>query len=137
MLLRKLFRTAWKYKAQFVSMIIMAAIGIGVFVGFNMEWRSIEKNTGDFFEQTNYADYRIVNEQGFTEEDVSAVKAIDGVKAATRVLNINVDVKGEDKSLALFVPEEYTVSTMYVSDGEDFDKSSDGFWGGCRACKEQ
>lgn len=128
MLLRKLFRTAWKYKAQFVSMIIMAAIGIGVFVGFNMEWRSIEKNTGDFFEQTNYADYRIVNEQGFTEEDVSAVKAIDGVKAATRVLNINVDVKGEDKSLALFVPEEYTVSTMYVSDGEDFDKSSDGFW---------
>lgn len=53
MLLRKLFRTAWKYKAQFISMIIMVAIGVGIFVGFNMEWYSLEKNTGDFFTQTD------------------------------------------------------------------------------------
>ena len=59
MLLRKLFRTAWKYKAQFISMIIMTAIGVGVFAGFNMEWISIEKNTNEFFEDTDYADYRI------------------------------------------------------------------------------
>lgn len=28
MLIRKLFRTAWSYKSQFLSMIIMIAIGI-------------------------------------------------------------------------------------------------------------
>ena len=37
MLIRKLFRTAWRYKAQFISMIIMIAIGVGVFLGFNIE----------------------------------------------------------------------------------------------------
>ena len=38
MLRRKLFRTMLRYKAQFISMIIMIALGIGVFIGFNMEW---------------------------------------------------------------------------------------------------
>lgn len=32
-----------QYKAQFISMIIMIALGFGVFVGANMEWVSIEK----------------------------------------------------------------------------------------------
>ncbi|MDE7087292.1 MAG: hypothetical protein K2O67_03770, partial [Clostridia bacterium] len=128
MLLRKLFRTAGKYKAQFISMIIMVAIGIGIFVGFNMEWYSLEKDTGYLLTETNYADYRIYNEQGFTETDIDAIKNIDGVTAAIRVLNINVDVKDESKSLALFVPEEYTVSTMLVMSGKDYDKNSDGFW---------
>lgn len=128
MLLRKLFRTAWKYKAQFISMIIMVAIGVGVFVGFNMEWYSLQKDTGDFFAATEYADYRMMSEQGFTVEDIAAIKHINGVEAATRVLCVNVDVKDEKKSLALFVPEEYTVSTMLTMSGQAYDENSDGFW---------
>lgn len=128
MLLRKLFRTARLYKAQFISMIIMVAIGIGVFVGFNMEWYSLQKDTASFFEQTNYADYRIMSEQGFSKEDISAIENIEGVKAATRVLSVNVDVKNENKSLALFAQETYNVSTIYVTSGKDYDKESDGFW---------
>ena len=128
MLLRKLFRTAWKYKAQFISMIVMVAIGIGVFVGFNMEWRSLEKDTGDFLSQTNYADFRIMSEEGFSENDIKSIKEIDGVKAASRVFSVNVDVKDENKSLALFALEDYTVSTMLVMNGREYDENSDGFW---------
>ena len=49
MLFRKLIRTAWSYKAQFISMIIMMTLGIGVFLGFNMEWKTIEYDTSLFF----------------------------------------------------------------------------------------
>ncbi len=128
MLLRKLFRTAWKYKAQFISMIIMVAIGVGVFVGFNMEWYSLQKDTGGFLAETNYADYRIYSEQGFSSDDIEAVRAIDGVDEATRVLNVNVNVKDESKALALFVAENYTVSTMHIVSGEEYDAQGDGFW---------
>lgn len=38
MLGKKLLRTIWKYKTQFLSMIIMIAIGVGIFVGFHVEW---------------------------------------------------------------------------------------------------
>lgn len=128
MLIRKLFRTAWKYKAQFFSMILMVAIGVGVFIGFNMEWYSLQRDTSDFFEQTLYADYRIYSASGFTEEDIAAVKEIEGVSGATRALAVNVDVKDTKKSLALFSPEEYTVSIMKITSGGEYDKDSDGFW---------
>ena len=34
MLLKKLFRTLWQYKAQFISMVIMVALGVGVFLRY-------------------------------------------------------------------------------------------------------
>ncbi len=128
MLLKKLIRTAWNYKSQFISMIIMIAIGIGVFFGFNIEWYSLEKNVNIFMEETNYADYRIYNEKGFTEDDIEAICDIDGVDEASRVLAVNVDIKDSEDSLSLFVAEDYVVSKMKIVEGEEYDKENDGFW---------
>ncbi len=129
MLVRKLFRTAWSYKAQFISMIIMITLGMGVFLGFNMEWRTIEADTGSFFDDTAYADYRLYSEKGFTADDLKKIAAIDGVDAATRYLTVNLDIKGEkNKSLALDVSEDFNVSTFIVTDGAAYDENGDGFW---------
>ena len=72
-LLRKLLRTAWSYKAQFISMIIMMTLGIGIFLGFNMEWKTIEVDVSNFFEDTKYADFRLYSETGFTKDDLEAI----------------------------------------------------------------
>ncbi len=136
MLIRKLFRTAWRYKAQFISMIIMIAIGVGVFLGFNIEWQSIESDTSAFFEQTNYADYRMYDETGFSVKDVEAIENIDGVEAATRYLCVNVGIQDTKKSIALNVSENYSVSTMLVTDGEAYDENSDGIWLSDRFARE-
>lgn len=128
MLIRKLFRTAWNYKSQFISMVIMIAIGIGVFLGFNMEWYSLEHNALGFLDETKYADFRIYSETGFTEDDIKAIQGIDGVEAATRYFNVNVGVKGSTDALALNVSENYTVSTMKVTDGKEYDENADGIW---------
>lgn len=128
MLTKKLFRTAWRYKSQFISMIIMITIGVGVFLGFHIEWKSIEADTGSFFEDTLYADYRLYSETGFSGEDIKAVQDIDGVDAATRFLTVNVGVEGTKKTLALNVSENYTVSTMMVMEGAEYDDTSDDIW---------
>ena len=129
MLIRKLFRTAWGYKAQFISMIIMITLGMGIFLGFNMEWRTIEVDTGRFFDDTNYADYRLYSEKGFTSDDLQRIVEIDGVDQATRYLSVNLDIKGEkNKALALDVSEDFNVSTFLVTDGAAYDENSDGFW---------
>lgn len=130
MLFKKLLRTTWKYKAQFISMIIMVAIGIGMFVGFNMEWYSIVRDTNDFFEATNLSDYIVADEKGFSQENVESVRNIDGVDFATRFLSIKVSVKEKDNRVALNVAEDYGhVSTFIVISGDDYDKESvDGLW---------
>ncbi len=128
MLIKKLFRTAWRYKAQFLSMVIMIAIGTGVFLGFNIEWKSIEKDTSAFFEETKYADFRLYSENGFTEEDMKAIQNISGVDAATRFLSVNADIVGTKTAVALMVSENYTVSTIHLSEGSLYDENSDGIW---------
>ena len=129
MLTRKLLRTAWSYKAQFISMIIMMTLGIGIFLGFNMEWKTIEYDTSRFFEDTKYADYRLYSETGFSKDDLEKIASIDGVNTATRYLSVNLEIKGDSKkALALDVSESFTVSTFTLMSGEDYDENSDGIW---------
>ena len=129
MLLKKLFRTLWQYKAQFISMVIMVALGIGVFLGFNVEWYSLEVNTKEIYEATGYADFRIYSDKGFSPEDLEAVKGIDGVEDATRFLSLNVSVKDDTDTLALTVTENSNVSGVLVMEGEPYSaEDPDGFW---------
>ncbi len=129
MLLRKLLRTAWSYKAQFISMILMMTLGIGIFLGFNMEWKTIEYDVGNFFEDTKYADYRLYSETGFTKEELDKIASIDGVDAATRFLSVNMELKGDSKkALAVDVSENYTVSTFTRIDGAEYDETGEGIW---------
>ena len=130
MLFKKLWRTMGLYKAQFISMIIMIALGVGVFIGFNMEWMTIDKNTSSFFEETNFADYRIYSDEGFGKDDLEKICAVKGVDGASRFLDVNTEVKGANgNSLALSVTENENVSGVYFVDGEEYDpQSENGIW---------
>ncbi len=129
MLKKKLFRTLWQYKAQFISMVIMVALGVGVFLGFNVEWYSLEVNTQEIYDATGFADFRIYSDKGFSEEDLEKVKAIPGVQDATRFLSLNVAVKDDTDTLALTVSENMNVSGILLMNGEPYDgQDPDGFW---------
>lgn len=129
MLNRKLWRTILNYRAQFISMVIMIALGIGIFVGFNMEWYSIERNIDYAFTQTGFSDYRLINKAGFSENDLNNVIAIDGVEDATRYLSVNTTVKDSKNIITLTVTTNEDVSGFIVIDGNKYDKtSSDGIW---------
>ena len=129
MLIKKLFRTLWRYKAQFISMVLMIALGVGVFLGFNIEWYSLEKNLTEIYEATGYSDYRVYAEKAFSEEDLQKVLAMDGVEDATRYLSVVTEVKGTEDTLAMTVVENPKVSGLLTVSGEEYDpESTDGIW---------
>lgn len=129
MLTKKLFRTIGLYRAQFISMIIMIALGVGIFFGFNMEWYSLETDVLTFLRDTGYADYRIYGENGFTKEDLSAIGKIEGVERASRFFSVNVTVKDTSKILSLAVTEDASVSGFSLIRGDAYDENStDGLW---------
>lgn len=130
MLFKKLWRTMRLYKAQFLSMVIMIALGVGIFVGFNMEWVSIRENTTAFFDQTGFADYRLISEAGFSEEALEKLEALDGVDAAARYLSVPADVVGfGGDSVALTVTTNPEVSGFVRMAGAAYDaESTDGIW---------
>lgn len=129
MMFRKLLRTMVKYKAQFISMIIMIALGMGAFIGFNIEWHSIDVDTEAFFNKTGFADYRIVRESGFSEKDLQKVKSIKEVEAATRFISVNMSGKDDGDVLAVNVTEDISISGFLLISGEEYDASDErGIW---------
>ena len=129
MLFRKLLRTMGEYKAQFISMVVMVVLGMGVFVGFNMEWYTIETDVSEFFEDTGFADYRLVDETGFSLEDLDRVSGIDGVDRAARYLSVNTLSAKDKDTVTLTVTTDPKVSGFIVTSGSEYEEdSTDGIW---------
>ncbi|MBR1581797.1 MAG: FtsX-like permease family protein [Bacilli bacterium] len=129
MLFKKLLRTIWHYKAQFISMIIMVLLGIGVFVGFQGEWYSIEKDTYSFYNSTGFADYRLVSETGYSLEEMNKISEIEGVSKASRYISIKTNESKENDVVAVTITTDYEVSGFKVIDGEQYDKNAlDAIW---------
>lgn len=130
MLFKKFFRTFLLYKTQFISMIIMISLGVGIFLGFNIEWVSIKKNTDSFFKETNLADYKIINEVGFTKEDSDKLFNNSQIERLSRSLSVQTDVKNKNgNTIILTVMEQENVSNFVTVLGDKYDKESlDGIW---------
>ena len=56
MLIKKMLRDIAKHKAQFISIFLMAFLGVFVFAGVGGESVGLEVNVNDFYEDTNLAD---------------------------------------------------------------------------------
>lgn len=89
-----------------------------MFLGFNIEWKSIEADTTAFFEATRYADYRLYSDTGFSREEMQALRDCPGIDAAARFLSVNAEIEGSKKAAALMVSENDTVTAMLVTSGE-------------------
>lgn len=124
-LFKKLYRTIFKYKAQFISMIILIFLGAGIFMGFNGEWKSLQNNGYRYFEETNLADYIVYNDTGFTYEELERINGIENVNASLRA---NLDVSYNEKKLNLNAVSHYGISSLYIASGESYSSKAFGIY---------
>ena len=136
MLFKKLIRTFFNYKAQFLSMIIMIILGIGIFSGFNAEWYTIDRNINEFFNDSNLADYRIyitdemkLHYQGFSLDDLNKILEIDGIDEASMVVEINTTEAKENDTIKMAISTNTNVTKPLVIKGNEYNENSEnGLW---------
>ena len=110
-------------------MILLIALGVGVFVGFNAEWVTIGEDTDAFFRDCNFADYRIIDEDGISSADIDRIRDIEGVTGVSRFLSVNADVADSGNQLALTITESEHTSGFVLMEGEKYDRwDPEGFW---------
>lgn len=129
MLFKKLRRTIWRYKAQFISMIVMVLLGVGVFVGFQGEWKSIEADTHEFYDSTGFADYRLIDEKGYSIEEMEKIGEISRVDKVARYVSVKTNEEKDNDVIAVTVTTNFDVSSFIVTSGVDYDSSAtDSVW---------
>ncbi|MDR3262756.1 MAG: ABC transporter permease [Clostridiales bacterium] len=129
MLNRKMLRDIKGNLAQFISIFVMVFLSVFFFSGISGEWRGLQSAADDFYQAANFADVWVYSESGISQADADAVRDIDGVSAVMRrtMLKTAADLPNNPE-IELYYSEENTISTPYVTSGEEFAIDKDGLW---------
>lgn len=79
MLIKKMLRDMKLHKTQFISIFIMAFLGVFIYAGIGGEWMGLKKNVTKYYRETNFTNVWLYG-SGFSGEDEEKLKSIDGVK---------------------------------------------------------
>ncbi|MBE6490631.1 MAG: FtsX-like permease family protein [Methanobrevibacter sp.] len=129
MLAKKMLRDISKHKAQFISIFLMAFLGVFVFSGVGGESVGLEVNVNQFYDDTNLADGWIYS------PDINDLflYQVDCLGATTQmerqyVVDSVADFKN-DPDVTLHFVENNTISKFYLLEGEKLDiNDSEGVW---------
>lgn len=130
MLRRKLWRDLWQNRTQFLSIFLMAFLGMMVFAGIDAESNGLGVSYTRYFEQTRTADYWMIG-NNFTKRDVDTLESLPEVETVDRKLVLDGKCKlptGEELDMEFNFMETMTCSYPYVVEGEPFNASSTGIW---------
>lgn len=126
MLKQKMLQDMKQNKWQFISVMIMAFLGVFIFTGIGGEWAGVESYRKGYYEQTNLADGWIWGE-GFSNDDLNKIKNIDGITDAEK--RCYVEVTGQDEynpTVYLYGLEKNAICKPFIVDGEEFNPDSKG-----------
>ena len=73
-------RTMRKTMNRFCSILLIVALGVGFFAGVRATGDDMRDTASDYYIDYNAMDVKVLSTLGFSENDVAAVAAVDGVK---------------------------------------------------------
>lgn len=99
---RKNIRRTFKHtKSRFIAIFSIIALGVGFLAGLNATPVDMKESMEEYMDDANFYDIRIVSTLGLTDDDVSALSAIDGVKDVQPAYNADLLVQtGDDTVVA-------------------------------------
>lgn len=78
-LTKDLFREIKKSLGRFISILSIVAVGVAFFAGVQGSVPIMKHSADKYFDDSNLMDIRLLSTWGITEEDVEAIKKIDGI----------------------------------------------------------
>lgn len=128
MLLRKMLRDMKANAVQFVSIFIMAILGVFVYAGINAEWYGMKTEADRFYKESRLADLWIMGEN-FTKDDVKEAEGLPEVSGASLRLTFDTTADiGDRPLLRINIVDGDTLSIPQTIEGSGFDASMDGLW---------
>ena len=129
MLFKKMLRDIRKHKTQFLSIFLMAFLGVFVFAGVGGESVGLEVNVNKYYDDTNLADGWIYSEN-LDDDFVDKVNNLTPTTQVERQLVLDsVADFSKDPDITLHFVENNTISQFYLMEGEPLNISDDdGVW---------
>ena len=118
------------HKAHFLSIFLMALIGVFAFTGISGEAVGLVDVSSSYYENTNLADGWIYGEE-ISDDVFSEIKSMDEIKDAQREMVVDTVANySSDPEITLHIVEgNQNISKFYLFKGKDFDPNDEeGIW---------
>ena len=117
-----------KSKARFISIFMIVALGVAFFSGIQASSPDMRFSGDAYYDETNLMDIKVVGTLGLTEDDVAAIKQVDGVENAEGAYGTDVMCGEGEKQKVLHVEAvDQTMNRISVTDGKAPEKSGEIF----------
>lgn len=94
---KNVLRTFKSARSRFVAIFSIVALGVGFLAGLNATPLDMEESMERYLDDGNFYDLRIVSSMGLTDEDVTALEQVEGIKAVQPAYSADFLVEaGED-----------------------------------------
>lgn len=129
MLYKKMLRDIWNYKIQFISVFLMAFLGVFIFAGVGGEANCLEVNINNYYQDTNMADGWI-HAYNINQDFIDKVNDLKFTTATERQFVVSSEGDFSNKpEVNLHFLENNTISKFYLVEGKEFDlNDADGVW---------
>ena len=94
-------RTLKNNLSRFLAIVVMTALGTGVFTGFAAGCMDVFESADRFYDEQNTYDIKIASTLGLTDDDLSAVSRVESVSSVFGNTNMDVLIKQNDDNLLL------------------------------------
>ena len=116
---KNLFRTIGKSKGRYFAIMAIIALGVGFFSGIKVTKPAMIASVNDFYNDSNFFDFKVLSTYGFTEDEVLMLQADDNVLMAEGGYSTDflyLSAEGDEAALkAISMPKN--INTLELKEG--------------------
>jgi putative ABC transport system permease protein len=129
MLFWKMLRDMRRQKMQFLSVLLMAFLGLYLYSGLSSQWYGTEAYLERYNQETKLGDVWTYSDN-FTDQDMEAVSGLEGITASQRRLRLTATGVSEySPSVYLYFLEKNEMNLPLVVEGSEIDLSdTESIW---------
>lgn len=101
--LKNLFRDIRKTLSRFLSIVIIIAIGVAFYAGVRAASPDMKKSGDDYFDKTNFMDFKLTSTLGITKDNIAQIKSVKGIKNIYGSKSVDGIVIKDKRSLVINV----------------------------------
>lgn len=123
----KTFRDIKVYWSQFLGVLFMTLLSIGIYTGMAVIWRGLDVSVAEYIKECNMADQWVYT-MGISEDDMERLEREPGIKNPTYAAVIQSEIKGHDQYLELTALNNDAFMKPCVVEGDPFHPDDSGIW---------
>lgn len=86
---------------RFLSILLIVLLGVGFFAGIRAASPDMKEAVDQYFDDQNMMDIEVISTLGLTDNDIEALKKLDGIKDINPAYSFDATVKTEEKDVVV------------------------------------